>query len=262
MMTFISVFLMGLCWGSFLNVVAYRLVSGDRFFTTRSFCPFCKRIIAWYDLVPVVSWLLLRAKCRWCRGLISWLYPFTELVTAVLVVALFSHYYPLLIDFNVKALGAFIAYFLFFSALVIATRTDLHKMIIFQITTLWLIPVGVLASAYGFTKVTLLESVLGILIGYGFLWLVACLYRQIRGKQGIGIGDYELLALIGAFLGPLGVWFALMIGSLSGVVIGALYLFFAGKGRESRIPFGPFLAFGAIIFFFFDRFFIGFFLGI
>jgi len=236
------VFIAGLFWGSFLNVVAYRIIHDQPFFAPRSVCPFCDRMIAWYDNIPVLSWLLLRARCRWCRHPISSLYPFIELTTAVAVTMLFLVFHPAFL------LEPFIAYTLFFSCLIMATRTDLELMLIPQAFTLLPIFLGLLFSWMQWISITPVESLIGAFIGYAFLWLVAKGFKFFTAREGLGVGDMELLAMIGSFLGPVGVWITLMIGSISGTLLGALYLVIARKHRSTRIPFGPFLALGAAAF--------------
>ena len=232
-------FLVFLCWGSFLNVVAYRLTYDIPFFKKRSQCPLCGKIIPWYDNIPVVSWILLRARCRFCSAAISFLYPFIELASGIIFTALY---------FVGKLTPAT---FIFTSALLVAVRTDLQAMVIPQIVSLWLVPVGVAMSFLGLTGIFGFESILGAALGYGVLWGMASLFRVLTKKDGLGVGDMELLAMIGSFLGPLGVWFSLMIGSVSGVLIGGGYLLVTKKGPNERIPFGPFLALGAILYLFF-----------
>lgn len=112
-------------------------------------------------------------------------------------------------------------------------------------------PVGFLGAYLGFLEVSLLGSLLGGFIGYGFLWIVNVIFRHIKKREGIGLGDLELLGMIGAFTGPFGVWFTVLIASISGLIIGGVYLLFVKKTRGEPIPFGPFLALGATIFFFF-----------
>lgn len=246
----IWLFLVFLCWGSFLNVVAYRLTYERPFFAPRSYCPSCLSTIVWYDNIPVFSWFLLRGKCRACRRPVSWLYPAIELASGLLLTSVY---------FLTPDLLTFFAYFIMFSALLVATRTDLQAMVIPQLVTIWLIPVGVIASLIGASNLIVIESVLGALLGYGVLWLVGYVFKRVTKRDGIGVGDMELLGMIGAFLGPIGVWFSLLIGSLVGLVLGGGYLFVGGRGRDARIPFGPFLALGATIFFFFQRPLIAFF---
>lgn len=268
------VFMIGLCWGSFLNVLAYRLAFDKPFFTARSQCPACGKVIAWYDNIPVVSWIVLGGKCRACKQPITMLYLFFELVTAATMVFVvvkflprfFPMYYfvsgdPFSMDvlqfvdgvpnyLLAHALGSLASAVLFFSALIAASHTDLRAMVIPQLFSLWLAPVGIVLSFFNLTSVDYKMSLLGAVIGYGVLWVVAAIFKFFTNKEGLGVGDMELLCMIGAFLGPLGVWFSLMIGSIVGVLIGGLYLVFSGHGRMTRIPFGPFLALGALGYFF------------
>lgn len=257
------IFCMALCWGSFLNLLAYRIVHGVNFWTSRSYCPACKHVLTWYENIPVFSWLFLQGRCRSCKASISWLYPFIEICTAVLFTGIFFrivwpvyslfpddmlmlHFIPTRMWFSL------ISYIVFFSALVAATRTDLDAMVIPQCFSLWLVPFGLVSAAFGFLEITFLQSCLGVVFGYGMLWLVGFLFKKATHKDGMGIGDMELMALIGSFLGPVGVWTSIMIGSLSGMVFGAIYLYATKKSRSTRIPFGPFLALGAATHFFFE----------
>ncbi len=230
-------FALCLIWGSFLNVVAFRWMQNKSIITPRSYCPYCKRTIAWYDNIPVLSWVLLRAKCRSCQQSISWLYPCIELLTACSLVALYmsvpSVYFP--------------AYFIFFSALIIIVRTDLEHMLIMQAMTLYLIPVAFALSYAQLLPISLCQSILGTSIGYGSLWSIAQLYYLLTKKQGLGSGDFDLVALIGAFTGIKGILCTLFIGSWIGSIISISYLLFTRKGMNTRIPFAPFLSAGAMV---------------
>lgn len=241
-----------LCWGSFLNVVAFRSINDKSMFQTRSTCNSCNTLIAWYDNVPVLSWLFLKGKCRHCKGPISLLYPFIEILNSVLMTALFFYCFGFngFLFYSLDAVLLFASNFIFFSALIISVRTDLEKMVIPQIFSIWLVPLGFLCSYLGFLEISFMESLIGAIFGYGILWLVAKLFKFITKKDGLGEGDMELLALIGSFIGPVGVWFTILISSLSGVVIGGLYLYLTKKGSNRMFPFGPFLVLGSIIFFF------------
>lgn len=252
------IFLSGLCWGSFLNLLSYRLVHGLSIFTVRSYCPHCRHKIAWHDNIPVISWLMLRGVCRSCKAHISPLYPFIELATGIIMTALCYTALDLgYTDFNIidytQSFGTLAVFILFFSALIASTRTDLEAMVIPQLFSIYLVPVGLLASFAGLTNITLMESVIGAVLGYSVLWTVALLFKRLTGKDGMGIGDMELLAMIGSFLGATGVWIALMIGSFTGLIFGFLYLLLAKKTRATRIPFGPFLALGATIYYFWSE---------
>lgn len=227
-----------LCWGSFLNVVAYRLVHEDSILKPRSYCPQCRHTLAWFDLIPLFSWIILKGRCRSCSQPISWLYPFIEFTTTLvlsLLVVRIPHDYLL-------------AYFIFFSALIITIRTDLETMLISRFVSLFLVPLGFLFSTLHILPISLTESMLGAGFGYGILYVIAYFFYTFTGKEGMGQGDLDLLAFIGAFTGPYGAWISLLIGSTLGSLIGALYTAIVKPPKGTRIPFGPFLALGAICF--------------
>ncbi len=217
-------------------MVSYRLIRAQSLVRPRSTCPHCKHILAWYDLIPLISWCMLHGSCRYCKHPISLLYPFIELVTAASITALYyavPHHY-------------FAAYFIFFSALIVTIRSDLETMLICRFVTLFLIPVGLLCSAIGWLPLSLPESISGTVFGYAALWITSRFFLWLTGKEGMGQGDLELLAFIGSFIGIFGCWFSLMIGSITGSVIGLAYLHATHAGRSAKIPFGPFLACGAM----------------
>ena len=228
-----------LCWGSFLNALAYRLVHSNIPLTARrSHCPHCHQPIRWYDLIPVFSYIILRGRCRTCHARISPLYPLIEVGTVLVLYPIFSHFAP----------AAWCSYWLLFSALIINIRTDLETYLLSLYSTLYLIPVGWLLAALGYAATSLSLSLLGTAAGYGLLWGVNWLYFRATGRTGLGAGDAYLLALIGAFTGPLSVWFSLMIAASLGTVVGLALITTGRYHRHSALPFGPFLALGAIIF--------------
>lgn len=239
MLEALSLTILFACWGSFLNVVAYRLIHANlsSIFFTRSYCPHCKHAIAWYDNIPIVSWFLLNGRCRKCAASISWLYPFIELLTIASLWVLYvtqPHEY-------------FFSYAFFFSALIITIRTDLETMLISRFVTLFLIPTGVFASYFAFIPINWQQSVIGTLTAYCLLHFIGILYYRITGRIGMGEGDAELLAFIGSYTGLLGWWYALMLGSLVGSIIGiALSILQKKNIATTKLPFGPFLAFGAM----------------
>ena len=229
---------MFLCWGSFLNVLGYRLVRGQNIAWPRSSCPHCSHVIPWYDLIPVFSWLVLRGSCRFCHRPISALYPFIELITTVVMITLYltiPHLY-------------FFPYFIFFSALITTIRSDIETMLISRYVTIFLIPLGILLSALGLLPISPLDSVAGALLGFFFLYTMSKLFLVFAGKQGMGQGDLELLAFIGSFLGAVGCWIALLIASVLGSLIGVGYMAITRSSSSTKIPFGPFLAFGAMLY--------------
>lgn len=227
-----------LCWGSFLNVLAYRLVREQNIAKPRSRCPYCHHQLSWYDNIPVLSWLLLQGRCRSCHHSISILYPAIEILTTVVMTCLVSLVPTRFIP----------AYFILFSALIVTMRSDLETMLISQYMTLFIVPVGFICSYLGLLPISLWQSLMGAVFGYLFLWTLAHLFLWLTGKKGMGDGDFELLALIGSFLGLTGTWYTLMIGSISGSLVGVILILVGTATRNTKIPFGPFLAAAAIIF--------------
>lgn len=226
-----------LCWGSFLNVAAYRLIREQSIIRPRSRCPHCQHQLAWYDNIPVISWIMLGGKCRYCYGAISALYPLIEVLTALIMLIL-----------CIITPGRYIpAYFIFFSALIVTFRSDLETMLISQYVTLFIIPIGFICSYFSLLPISLIQSIMGALFGYGFLWAIAYIFKIITGIQGMGEGDFELLALIGSFLGIAGTWYSLMIASIFGAGVGIIMMSFGKAGRNTKIPFGPFLSVAGIL---------------
>jgi leader peptidase (prepilin peptidase) / N-methyltransferase len=230
-----------LCWGSFLNVVAYRIIKNQSLITPRSSCPHCHSLIVWYDNIPLLSWLLLGGKCRNCHQRISLLYPFIEIFTTIALSLLYI----------TVPLHYFFAYFIFFSALIVTIRSDIETMLISRFVTIFLAPVGCAFSAYGVLPLSLRESIFGALFGYFFLFSINYIFRSLRNQNGIGQGDFDLMLLIGSFTGILGCWISITLGSMIGSLYGISTIFLS-KNYHSfhniKIPFGPFLALGALLF--------------
>lgn len=225
-----------LCWGSFLNVLAYRLVRDTSIIFPRSHCPYCKHRLRWYDLIPVFSWLFLSGKCRYCHHKISRLYPFIEVLTVVLMNLLVLTVEP----------RYFAAYFIFFSALIVTIRSDIETMLISRFASIFLVPVGVMFSFFGYLPLSTFHSILGALFGYFSLYMMSWFFYVFTKKEGLGDGDMELLSCVGAFLGVYGAWITLIISSCLGSVFSILYILIYKKNRFHRIAFGPFIAIGAI----------------
>ena len=260
-MEMVLVILISLIWGSFLNMLAHRLLSGDSLLIARSFCPTCRHTIAWYDLFPVISYCLLRGQCRSCGVLISPLYPCVELMAVGAGMLIWHDYVYQFSPTPYFAAARAAVYVLLGSGLIVATRTDLQAMVIPQLVIVSLIPVGIIAAALGVLPVSLWMSVLGGVLGYACLWLLGRGFEHATGRSGIGEGDIELLAVLGVFFGPIGVWAILMTSSLSGSVAALIYLAFTGQGRNTRIPFGPFLSIAAFVYLYFHESFTHFLLG-
>jgi len=247
--------LLGAVVGSFLNVVILRLPrEGASIVFPSSHCPSCLEPIRWHDNIPIVSFLLLRGRCRHCGGKISWQYPLVELAMALLSLALASHFGLSL---------AFLGYFLFCAALLAIIFIDFHHQIIPDVISLPGIAIGLLFSLVN-PQVTWQASLLGILAGGGSFYLVALGYYLCTKREGMGGGDIKLLAMIGAFLGWQSLPFVVFSSALTGLVAGLWAMRSQGKGGRTVIPYGPFLAFGALLFLFFRQevldFFMRFFL--
>ncbi len=223
--------LVGLCLGSFLNVVIYRLPLGLSIVRPRSRCPRCEKGIAWYDNIPIASYLILRGRCRLCGGAIPFRYPAVEGIGALCVLAagLVSEGPA---EAAVRAL--------FLLCMLAIMWIDLDHRIIPNEISIPGIAVGLLLSPL--IGVPRLEGLIGAVAGSGALLLVAVAYRAIRGVDGMGGGDIKLAAMLGAFLGWKGVLMTVVLGSLIGSGVGiSLVLSRRGSGK-TPLPFGTFLA--------------------
>ena len=235
--------LLGLILGSFVNVCIYRIPLKKSIVFPPSSCPNCGEKIRFYDNIPLISYVLLLGKCRHCRNPLAWHYPFVEAVTGLLSLALFIKY---------GLSYQYILYLIFTTSLVAISFIDLQHQIIPDVISLPGIVAG-LAASFLPGDISWLDSLIGIIAGGGSLYLVAVVYERITGKEGMGGGDIKLLAMIGAWLGWMSLHFIILISSFAGVAVGVPCLLLGGKGLRVRIPFGPFLALGALLFFFFSH---------
>jgi len=243
MLAYAAAILFGGIIGSFLNVCIYRLPRHESVAWPASHCPACSAPIAPYDNIPVLSYLLLAGRCRSCRTSISVQYPLIELANA-------AGYGLLLWRFGPT--GEWLAYATLFSALLVVTGIDLVHQLIPDRITLPGIVLGVLC-AITVLPTGILNSLLGILIGGGLLWGLAWASPYVFGKEGMGGGDIKLVAMIGAFLGWRQVLLTIMLGAIVGSVVGLTLLGARLLTREQYIPFGPFLALGAMVSLFFHQ---------
>lgn len=240
------VFVFGAVVGSFLNVCIARIPKGESIVSPPSHCPKCKAPIPFYDNIPLLSYLTLRARCRFCGQRISLRYFIVELLTAALAVALLSHF-----GFGI----AFLVNFVFVAALIIITFIDLDVRIVPDIISLPGIGMGLLSSflqrPWPMDHLTIppspISSFFGILLGGGVLLLVAWLYYFFTGTEGMGGGDVKLLAMIGAFLGWPSITVSLFIGSVVGSAIGLAVMLKKGVNGKYALPFAPFLCLGAVV---------------
>ena len=227
----IPAFIFGLMAGSFLNVVIYRLPLGKSVVKPRSFCPGCGKTISWHENIPVLSWLVLRGKCRGCGSAISPRYPVIELLGGLLAV--------LAVYLHGEWVNAGFAY-AFLMALLAITMIDWDHRIIPDQISLSFIAAG-LAWSFFNPGLSLASSAAGALAGGGSLWLVGFIYKKIRNADGMGGGDVKLMAMIGAFLGIGLILPVIVIASLLGSIYGISLMRRGGDG-QTAVAFGSFLA--------------------
>ncbi len=243
MTSYLIIFLFGAVIGSFLNVCIYRLPRGESVAWPASSCPSCRQGIAYYDNIPIASYLWLRGRCRVCEVTISPQYPVVEAVTASAYVLLFWWF-----GFTAEAW----AYALLTSGLIVITGTDLSHTMIPDVVTLPGIVAGLLCAAI-VLPISVVDSLLGLLVGGGILWFLAWISPYLFGKEGVGGGDIKLMAMVGAFLGWQPVLLAIMLGSLLGSLVGGGLMMSGVLRRGQYIPFGPFLALGSLLALFFHQ---------
>jgi leader peptidase (prepilin peptidase) / N-methyltransferase len=228
-----TVFAFGLIIGSFCNVVIYRLPQGKSIVMPGSQCRSCARSIRPWDNIPLLSYFLLRGQCRFCKEPISIRYPVVECISGVLFVLFY-------LKFGLSM--TFVVYALLTSVLTIVALIDLDHNIIPNTITLPGMAVG-LGLSIAVLPITPLSSLCGLMIGGAIFYLIALVSRG-----GMGGGDIKLIAMIGAFLGLPGVLFTIFASALFGSVVGLMLILLGKKGRKDRVPFGPFLSCGAILF--------------
>lgn len=247
----IFIFWIFACWGSFLNVLAYRVIFEEKFnIFSRSHCPNCKKVLSPFELIPIFSWLYLKRACKACKSKISGLYPFIEVLTGSIFTILIYKNYGTDLNFLKKIylnLNPLIFSFIYISALIVSIRTDLESMLLSRYFTIFLVPLGLLVSILRISGLSLSSSVLGAVLGFGALFIVKKTFWIFTKKEALGDGDIDLLCMIGAFTGPLGVYTSVLIGSIFGSLIGLFMMYSGQLNRNSKIPFGPFLAIGSII---------------
>ena len=227
--------LLGLAVGSFLNVVIHRVPRGGSVLSPPSRCPGCGNQLRWFDNIPVVSWLALRGRCRKCRAPISIRYPIVELLTmAVFLVHLWVFGWSVLLAVRVAFACAMIALF----------AIDLEHHLLPNVITLPGIAVGLILSLI--VPPGIVDSILGTLLGGGVLWAIGEAYYRYAGQEGMGGGDVKMLAMVGAFLGWKLVLVTLVLSSVAGSVIGVIVIAVKRGGMKYALPYGTFLALGAL----------------
>jgi len=249
-------FLFGIVIGSFLNVCIHRFPRGESVVEPRSHCPNCQRMIAAYDNIPLVSYLLLGGKCRRCKVRISPVYFLVELAAGLVFLLSFYLFGPTLAFAKQALLG---------SLLIVLVMTDWRDRILpdrinfpgmgMGLLFSLVVPVGDgagqwlarLAGLGGLPMpvVSLLDALLGALAGGGLLYLLGEAYFHLRHKEGMGFGDVKMMAMVGCFLGPKLTLLTILLGSLTGSVLGLGLIVALGKGSDFELPFGTFLGVAA-----------------
>jgi len=228
--------LFGALIGSFLNVCIYRLPLGKSIVWPGSACPGCRRELAWYENIPILSYAVLGGRCRSCRVPISPRYPIVEAITAAMFAGALWYYGPT---------ALFVSRILFGCALIVLFAIDLEHHLLPNVITLPGIIIG-----FGFSLITepgWLDSLIGIALGGGVLWAIAEGYYRIRHEEGLGMGDVKMLAMVGAFIGWQLTLVTLMMASFAGSIVGLLLIASRRGSMKYALPFGTFLAMGAVL---------------
>lgn len=257
-MIFVVVFLFGLVVGSFLNVCIVRLPREQSIVSPRSQCPRCRTLIRWYDNIPLVSFLALRGKCRSCGLPISWRYPLVELLNGLLYLWAFAAF-----GLTGEA-GVVMA---LCSALLVITFIDLDHQIIPDVITLPGMVIGLLAAplfmsaleppmAFGLGRLVpsagtyltgFVNSLVGLVLGAAPLFIIGWLWEKLRKVEAMGGGDVKYMGMVGSFLGWKGAFLTIMLGALTGSIVGMTLIALKQHQMDRVIPFGPYLAFGTLL---------------
>jgi len=236
-MEYLIAFISGTIIGSFLNVCIYRIPEGESVIYPYSYCPECGERIKWYDNIPVISYLILRGKCRNCGKKISVQYPLVELLTGILTAGVVYRYGLSFVSF----------YFLILTyVLIVVSMIDLKTMLVPIKLCYFAMVTGILLSLF-VPVISFKDSILGASFGAGIILFIIETYYIFTGKEGMGYGDANIMAVIGSFLGWEKVLLTIFFASLIGSVVGVTLMVLKGKNAKFALPFGPFLSIGAYI---------------
>ena len=245
-MDFIFVFLLGLLWGSFANVCIIRLPEDKGVISGRSSCPKCKKKISWYDNIPVISYILLRGKCRICNKEISIQYLIVELLIALFF---FIEYFYFGLTLTTLLL------FILTLALIVIFFIDLKHFIIPDIITFPLMIIGFLKSFDpNLNEIfpNYINSLIGGCFGYGIIWAIIFFYKKFKNKEGMGLGDAKLLAVVGFWFGLDSIPFVIFLSSVIALLVVLPDLIRKTKKMSTQIPFGPYIIIGNLIYLLFE----------
>ena len=242
-MLYIAFFILGSLWGSFSNVCIYRLPNNGNVAKGRSFCPNCKNKIKWFDNIPFFSYLFLKGKCRECSKPISFQYFIVELLTAISFVLIFHIYGASITTLLLLILSIFFIIIFFI---------DLKHFIIPNVLTFPLMIIGFLKSFDPNLNQTIfpnyINSLIGGLFGYSIIWSIIFFYKKIRKKEGMGLGDAKLMAVIGFWFGWISIPFTIFISSVVALILVIPSLINQSRKMSSEIPFGPYIIIGCILY--------------
>ena len=242
-MLYIAFFILGSLWGSFSNVCIYRLPNNGNVAKGRSFCPNCKNKIRWFDNVPFFSYLFLKGKCRECSKPISFQYFIVELLSAISFVLIFHIYGASITTLLLLILSIFFIIIFFI---------DLKHFIIPNVLTFTLMVIGFLKSFDPNLNQTIfpnyINSLIGGLFGYSIIWLIIFFYKKVRKKEGMGLGDAKLMAVIGFWFGWISIPFTIFISSVVALILVIPSLINQSRKMSSEIPFGPYIIIGCILY--------------
>ena len=242
-MLYIAFFILGSLWGSFSNVCIYRLPNNGNVAKGRSFCPNCKNKIKWFDNIPFFSYLFLKGKCRQCSKPISFQYFIVELLTAISFVLIFHIYGASITTLLLLILSIFFIIIFFI---------DLQHFIIPNVLTFPLMVIGFLKSFDPNLNQTIfpnyINSLIGGLFGYSIIWLIIFFYKKVRKKEGMGLGDAKLMAVIGFWFGWISIPFTIFISSTVALILVIPSLINQSRKMSSEIPFGPYIIIGCILY--------------
>ena len=237
------VIILGALWGSFANVCIFRLPKEKGVVSGRSYCPKCKKKIVWYDNIPIISFFLLVGKCRKCKKSISIQYVIVEAINIVSFITIYYFFGISIITVLLMMLSL---------SFLIIFFIDLEHFIIPNVLTFPMMIVGFLKSFdpnLPFLFPNYINSLIGGLFGYGVIWSIIYFYKQIRKKEGMGLGDAKLLAVVGFWFGWISIPFVLFLSSVLALLWVAPDLIKKSKKLTSQIPFGPYIILASILFF-------------
>ncbi len=234
---YIFSFMIGLCVGSFYNVCIYRYINNISIVKPRSHCPVCKHVLSWWENIPIVSFILLKGKCKECSSPISLRYPLVEFISGM---------WALLLAFKFGPSILWLIFMLFGGIFIVSSFIDFEIFILPDILILPGCLIGLFVGVF-FLFPDWEEPVFGALIGAGIFWLIQLIYKLVRKIEGLGTGDIKLMFLIGTLVGYKGVVAVMFLGSCSALVASIYYMKKSSEGLKTMVPFGPFLCFGAMV---------------